>query len=54
MRNPSLKTRKYIYRLVNLGVGILVFKKVTSGEEAALWLLLINGALGLADVNATE
>ncbi len=41
--------RRYIYRVVNAGVGVLVIHGLVTGNEAAAWLLLVNAVLGLAD-----
>lgn len=49
LRKP--RSRRYVYRVVNAGVGVGVVRGLASGEEAAALLLLVNAALGLADAN---
>lgn len=51
MRNPSPKTRKYLYRVANAVLAVAVLKGLLSGEESAAGLLVANAALGLADAN---
>lgn len=43
--------RRYVYRVVNAGVGAGVVYGLASGEEAAAALLVVNAVLGLADAN---
>ena len=50
----NAKHRRYLYRLANAVVGILVVKGVMSHDESSLWLLFINALLGLADANVNE
>ena len=51
MKMPSPAARRYIYRVVNAAVLVAVGYGVLSGEEAALWGLLVAAVLGLADAN---
>lgn len=46
------KTRKYIYRVANVLLLIAVAYGFVEVDKSALWLLLINAVLGLADQNA--
>lgn len=54
MSNPSPTTRRYIYRLVNAGLAVVVLYGVINGEQSAAFLLVANAALGLADLNVSE
>lgn len=51
MKMPSPAVRRYIYRVANAAVLVAVGYGVLSGEDAALWGLLLNAVLGLADAN---
>ncbi|WP_159795618.1 hypothetical protein [Puerhibacterium puerhi] len=48
---PSAKTRRYLYRVGNAAVAVAVGYGLLNGEEGALWGLLLNALLGLADAN---
>ena len=48
------KRRRYLYRVANAGLAVAVGYKVLDGQESALWLLLVNAALGMADANVPE
>lgn len=54
MKMPSVKTRKYLYRVGIAGLGVLAAYGLVSGEEIAVWSLAAAALLGLADVNATD
>lgn len=54
MKMPSPTTRRYLYRVGNVGLLIAVGYGVLNGEMAALWGLLLNALLGLADANVTQ
>lgn len=43
--------RRAIYRIVNAGLALAIFYQLVDGEASALWLLLVNAVLGLADAN---
>jgi hypothetical protein len=51
MRMPSPSARRWIYNVANAGLLIAVGYGVFTGEEAALWGLLLNAVLGMAAVN---
>lgn len=51
MKMPSPRTRRYVYRVANAGLLVAVGYGVLTQEFAALWLLLANAVLGLADAN---
>ena len=51
MKMPSPAQRRYIYRVANAATLVAVGYGVLTGQEAALWGLLINAVLGLADAN---
>ena len=54
MKNPSAKTRQYIYRVANVGLLVAVGYGAIEETKSALWLLLVNAVLGLADVNVPK
>lgn len=54
MKMPNANTRRYLYRVGNVGLLIAVGYGVLNGEMAALWGLLLNALLGLADANVTQ
>lgn len=54
MKMPSEKTRLWIYNVLNAGLLVAVGYGVLNGDEAALWLLLINAALGMAAANVPQ
>ena len=54
MKMPSLQTRKWIYRTANAALLVAVGYGLINGEESALWGLLLNAVLGLADANTTD
>lgn len=54
MKNPSLKTRKYAYRVVAAGLTYAALKGLVDGNESAALLLLAAAVLGLADKNAVD
>jgi len=41
--------RRYLYRVANAAVGVLVIHGLVTGNQAAAWLILLNAVLGLAD-----
>lgn len=43
--------RKYVYRIANVALLIAVAYGFVAVDKSALWLLLINAVLGLADTN---
>lgn len=45
------KRRQYIYRIANAGVAIAVGYGVVEVNKAALWGVLVNAVLGMADAN---
>ena len=45
------KTRKYVYKVANVALLVAVGYGVLEETKSALWLLLINAVLGLADSN---
>lgn len=51
---PSPAMRRWMYRVGNAGLAVAVGYAVVNGEEAALWGLLLNALLGMADVNVSE
>lgn len=51
MKMPNRKIRLWIYNTLNAGLAVAVGYGVMNGEEAALWGLLLNAALGLAAAN---
>lgn len=51
MKNPSPKTRKYLYRVVNALLAAAVVYGLVNGDQSAALLLVANAALGLADAN---
>ena len=48
MKLPGPKVRLWIYNVLNAAVLVAVGYNLLSGEEAALWGLLINAVLGMA------
>lgn len=46
--------RRYIYRIANAALLIAVGYGVIDGNQSALWLLLVNAVLGLADANVSD
>lgn len=54
MKNPSAKTRQYIYRVANVGLLVAVGYGAIEETKSALWLLLVNAVLGLADANVPK
>lgn len=48
---PNRKTRLWIYNVANAGLLVAVGYSVVTGEEAALWGLLVNAVLGMAAAN---
>jgi hypothetical protein len=48
MKLPGPKTRLWIYNVLNAGVAVAVGYGVFTGQEAALWGLVINAVLGMA------
>ena len=48
MKLPGPKVRLWIYNVLNAAVFVAVGYGWLSGEEAALWGLLINAVLGMA------
>jgi hypothetical protein len=51
MKMPSPSTRRWIYNVANAGLLITVGYGVFTGEQAALWGLLVNAVLGMAAAN---
>lgn len=51
MKMPNRATRLWIYNVLNAGLLVAVGYGVVTGEQAALWLLLVNAALGMAAAN---
>lgn len=51
MKMPSPGVRRWLYRVGNAALLVAVGYAVINGEEAALWGLLLNALLGLADAN---
>lgn len=43
--------RQWAYRVANAALALAVGYRVVEGDHAALWLILINALLGLADAN---
>lgn len=54
MKMPSPTMRRWLYRVGNAALLVAVGYAVLNGEEAALWGLLLNALLGLADANVTQ
>ncbi len=54
MKNPPVKTRRYLYRLGLAAIGVAAVYGLVSGEQAAAWAVLLAPVLGLADYNATD
>lgn len=54
MKNPTVKTRRYLYRLGLSVVLVLFGYGLLSEDQAVLWVGVLAPLLGLADVNATE
>lgn len=54
IRKPSARARRYVYRVVNAGIGVAVVRGLLRGDEAVAWLLVANAALGLADANVHD
>ena len=54
MKLPSPKVRRYIYNVLNAGLLVAVGYGVVNDQEAALWLLLVNAALGMAAAKVPE
>jgi hypothetical protein len=48
MKLPSPKVRQWIYNVLNAALLVLVGYGVLNDQEVALWLLLLNAALGMA------
>lgn len=51
MPHINAKNRRYLYRVANAALAVAVGYQVIDGNTAALWLVLINALLGLADAN---
>ena len=51
MKMPSPGTRRWIYNVANAGLLIAVGYGVFTGDQAALWGLLVNAVLGMAAAN---
>ena len=54
MKMPSEKVRMWIYNVLNAALLVAVGYGVVNDQEAALWLLLVNAALGLAAANVPQ
>ena len=54
MKLPSPKVRRYIYNVLNAGLLVAVGYGVVNDQEAALWLLLVSAALGMAAAKVPE
>lgn len=54
MKNPTVKTRRYLYRLGLAAIGLAVVYGIVSADQGAAWALLLAPLLAMADHNATE
>lgn len=54
VRMPSPAFRRWLYRVANAAVAVVVAYGVIDGNMAAMWLLLVNAILGLADANTPK
>jgi hypothetical protein len=54
MKMPSAKVRRWLYRVANAAVAVVVGYGLMEGNMAAVWLLLVSALLGLADANVHE
>ena len=54
MKLPGPKGRQWIYNVLNAALLVAVGYGLMNGEEAALWGLLLNAALGMAAVKVPE
>jgi hypothetical protein len=54
MKLPSPKVRLWIYNVLNAALLVLVGYGVVNDQEAALWLLLVSAALGMAAAKVPE
>lgn len=54
MKMPSAAWRKWMYRVGNAVVGVLVVYGLVNGVEAAAFGLLLNALLGMADVKTVD
>lgn len=54
MKMPSAKVRQWLYRVANAAVAVVVAYGLIDGNMAAMWLLLVNALLGLADANVPD
>lgn len=54
MKMFSAGARKWMYRVGNAGVAVLVVYGLVNGVEAAAFGLLLNALLGMADVKAVD
>lgn len=48
---PSATARRWLYRVGNAALLVAVGYAVINGDQAALWGLLLNALLGMADAN---
>jgi hypothetical protein len=51
MKMPSATARRWLYRVGNAALLVAVGYAVINGDQAALWGLLLNALLGMADAN---
>jgi len=48
------KIRRYLYRVGNAGLAVFVVYNVVNGEQAAVFGILLNALLAMADANVTK
>jgi hypothetical protein len=46
--------RRTVYRVANAGLALAVAYQLVDGDKSALWLLLVNAVLGIADANVPK